>query len=282
VSYYTSTSTQSDNNWLEAIQHTLIDHPYYGIYRLYLHFKNEGITVSQSKLRRICRANNIHVPQKTKHPPKRDKGNEESEIPNLLKSLTLKNLDNTHQPTAMTTPDYVWCGDFSYFNWYGQWYYLATVIDVCTKEIMGFSLSSNHNTLLIIQALKSSLQKGRKPIIFHSDQGSEYTSSQYQQLLARNLILPSNSAKSSPWENSYQESFYGKFKQELQLYELPRTSTFIDIYNKMAEQVHYYNTKRIHTTIKTIPKLFYEQIKGKPEVQPQPVKLTMKEENYVS
>ena len=91
------------------------------------------------------------------------------------------------------------------------------------------------------------------PTITHNDQGSEYTSFDYLALVKNLGILPSNSAKSSPWENSYQESFYGKFKPELELHKLPKNSNIIEIYNYISNQIDYYNNYRIHTTHMDIP-----------------------------
>jgi len=64
------------------------------------------------------------------------------------------------------------------------------------------------------------------------------------------------SKKSSPWENGFQESFYGKFKDELELKELPKHSSFAELYNYIANQIDYYNNYRIHTTIRNIPARF--------------------------
>jgi len=186
------------------------------------------------------------------NPPVRDRNLPNSNISNLIKDLTEKNL--------ITKPDQVWSGDFSYFKVNGIWYYLATVIDNYTKEILGFSLSQHHNTDLIIRALQMALNQigqNRQPEIFHSDQGSEYTSLRYQSILKENDIQQSNSNKSSPWENGCQESFYGKFKYELKLYRLNYCNNYMDIYNLMINRINYYNNQRIHTSIKNIPSIFY-------------------------
>lgn len=101
------------------------------------------------------------------------------------------------------------------------------------------------------------LAKGRKPSIFHSDQGSEYRSIEYQNLLIQNQIKASNSKKSSPWENGIQESFYGKFKHELKLYRVSYCQSYMEAYNLIVNQIDYYNNRRIHTTIENIPANFY-------------------------
>lgn len=197
------------------------DNPSYGIKRIRLAFKLKGLNLAESKIRRICRANNIFVKSRKAKPPTRDHGLPLSQVPNLLKDL----YDKETGQSLIQQPDQVWARDFSYFSVQGSWYYLATVIDIYTKEIVGFSLSGQHDTKLITRALTMALNqddtgklKGkRQPSIFHSDQGSEYTSSEYQNLLANLNIQQSHSDKASPWQNGCQESFYGKFKNELDL-----------------------------------------------------------------
>jgi putative transposase len=183
--------------------------------------------------------------RKKKHPPKRDRSTPYTGILNLIKDIEI------------LKPDHIWCGDFSYFRVNGVWMYLATVIDVYTKEILGYSLSTNHNSSLVCNSLKMSLNTKRKPAIFHSDQGTEYSSEEFRKLLNQYEINQSNSEKSSPWQNSYQESFYGKFKDEMGLDKIQACSNYMEVYNLITKRINYYNTKRIHTTIKNIPRSFY-------------------------
>ena len=207
--------------------------------------------ISESKIRRICRKNGILAKPKKIKPPTRDKKLPDSQIPNLIAGMI--------QNSLILKPNQVWSGDFSYFKIQGLWHYLATVIDTYTKEILGFSLSIKHDTDLITRALNMAMRKNRKPNIFHSDQGSEYTSMHYRNILANNHIEQSNSQKSSPWQNGYQESFYGKFKQELRLYRLDNCDSYLEAYSLILKQIDYYNNHRIHTSIKNIPHLFYHQ-----------------------
>jgi putative transposase len=250
-SYYQSRKQESDRAWLTRITTVLKNHPDYGIYRLHLYFQLQSITISQAKLRRICRSSGILATPKRSRPPGRDSKLPHSKIPNLIAGLI--------QDKLILAPDHVWSGDFSYFKIQGIWHYLATVIDTYTKEILGVSLSPKHDTNLITRAITMALKKNRKPNIFHSDQGSEYTSVPYRQLLENNHIKQSNSQKSSPWQNGYQESFYGKFKQELRLYRLNSCNSYLEAYSLILRQIEYYNNYRIHTTIKNIPHLFYQQ-----------------------
>ena len=94
--------------------------------------------------------------------------------------------------------------------------YLATVLDAYTREIIGWNFGVRHNSQLVTEALRVALSRRSKPPeIFHSDQGSEYRSKDLNEILIAQNIQASMSAKSSPWQNGKQESFYQKFKLEL-------------------------------------------------------------------
>jgi len=132
--------------------------------------------------------------------------------------------------------------------------YLATVLDIYTREIIGISVSKYHNADLVTKALIDALSKEDVPIYVHTDQGSEYTSKQYINLLQTNEIIFSNSAKASPWENGYQESYYSNFKEEL---ENPnRFDTAGELIGFIYQLIYYYNNERIHTALKTKPVLY--------------------------
>ena len=105
--------------------------------------------------------------------------------------------------------------------------------------------------------LIDALSKRKKPKILHSDQGSEYKSEDFTNILKSNKIKQSMNKKGSPWQNGMQESFYGKFKLELghpKCYE-----TLGELVEAIAHQIYYYNNKRIHTAIKCPPAVFYQK-----------------------
>jgi putative transposase len=171
--------------------------------------------------------------------------------PKLISSKTRQTKD--------LKPNQIWASDFTYIKYNNQFYYLATTIDIFTKEITGFHLSTTHNTNLISIALKQAIRHYGSPEILHSDQGSEYRSQEYQELLKTNNIKCSMSQKSSPWQNGFQESYYNNFKLELELNLLPKNLTFAELYNYIENQIDYYNNRRIHTSILNIPTRFRQQ-----------------------
>ena len=175
----------------------------------------------------------------------KDRNNPDTKIPNLIKSILTEN--------QLSKPNQIWCTDFTYLKFHGVRLYLSTFIDGFTKEITGVHLSTKHDTNMVLTTLNQAIQYYGEPEIIHSDQGSEYTSFEFQNTLGEYNIQSSNSAKGSPWQNGIQESFYGKFKTELELDQLPRTASYLDIYNHIINQVDYYNNYRIHSSIENIP-----------------------------
>lgn len=161
-----------------------------------------------------------------------------------------------------TAPNQLWACDFTYLFCMGRWYYLSTVIDTYTREIVGWGISIHHDTELILSALYDALSKQDTPAILHFDRGSEYLSGQHLDLLERLEIRPSASAPGSPWQNGFQERFYGSFKTELgSLKGIENEGT---LFERCALALNYYNTKRIHTKLKTNPRQFrqdYERAK---------------------
>ena len=221
----------------------LKDNPLYGYRRVAICFK-----WSDSKARRLMRRYDI-LP-KYKKPrflvKKDDLGNELSNLQNHLKPLVMSG--------NLCMPNMAWSTDFTYLSYRSSFLYLATVIDTYTKEIVGYSISHRHTADLVQKAMRNAITKYNTPRIHHSDQGSEYQSYQYQDYLKQQSITISMSKKSSPWENGFQESFYGKFK--LELGNLNTYNSEIEAIEAIVLQLHYYNNKRIHTAIRNIPALF--------------------------
>lgn len=153
-------------------------------------------------------------------------------------------------------PHQVWAEDFTYIKYMGKFIYLATVIDIYSRKIVGFSISNRHDTKLIMESLENALQNHPKPTIIHSDQGSEYDSQIYYDFCRIIGIQISMSKKSSPWENGYQESFYNNFKIELA--DVNRFDTIEDLMIEIGNQIYYYNNHRIHSKLKTNPNQFLE------------------------
>ena len=153
-----------------------------------------------------------------------------------------------------------WVQDFTYLWYQRSWHYLAVVISLKTREVVGWRLGLRHSSELTHEALLDALSKHDSPAILHSDQGSEYLSYKHQLLCQRMEIQLSCSNKSSPWQNGFMERWFGNFKLELgnpnQHKDLPQ------LYEAIALKIHYYNTQRIHTALGMSPAAYAASLKS--------------------
>ena len=144
-----------------------------------------------------------------------------------------------------------WVQDFTHVWFEDSWCYLAVVMDLKTREVVGWRIGTNHSSDLTYAALLDALSKHSSPAILHSDQGSEYLSHRHQLLCKRMEIQLSVSSKGSPWQNGFMERWFGNFKHELP--SLKNLQGLAQLHEAIAMQIHYYNTKRIHTSLKMSP-----------------------------
>ncbi|MBA7721653.1 IS3 family transposase [Escherichia coli] len=163
-----------------------------------------GVPMSRYRAGRLMKYLNLSSCQPGKHQYKNAR-QEHTCLPNLLE-----------RQFAVPEPDRVWCGDITYI-WAGnRWCYLAVVMDLFARRVIGWSLSANADTALISSALRMAYEVRGQPrdVMFHSDQGSQYTGLKYQQLLWRYRIKQSVSRRRNCWDNSPMERFFRSLKTE--------------------------------------------------------------------
>ena len=159
-------------------------------------------------------------------------------------------------------PNIVWASDFTYIKFQGSFIYLATIIDVFTREIIGWNISTFHDTNLVLGAIKHAIERtGKVPVYLHSDQGSEYDSKIYEKYVLGQGIIISMSHKSSPWENAFQESFYSQFKVDLGY--INRFETVERLIEEIYQTIYYYNHNRIHSSLKMSPVIFKQKYENR-------------------
>jgi putative transposase len=140
----------------------------------------------------------------------------------------------------------------------GRWVYVATVIDLFTRRIVGIAISLRKGAPLTIQALWSALLNHPHPEIFHSDNGKEYEAYAFIAILEEIGIRISRSHPGCPWENGYQESFYDKFKVDFG--DPSRFKTFGELVAEIYRTIWVYNNTRIHSALKMPPVVFAENL----------------------
>jgi len=246
--YYKPLLPAKDLILKKQIEEVLKEHKAYGHKRIALH-----LGINKKRVLRVMKLYNLSPIRKLKPPVKKADIKQDA----ISNANLITNID-------LNAPNQLWASDFTYLPYFNnKFIYLATIIDCFTREIIAWDLSVKHKSDFIIDSLLNGLTKRKKPKIFHCDQGSEYKCQELAKILKANDIKLSMSNKSSPWQNGFQESFYGKFKLELghpKCYE-----TLGELIEAISHQIYYYNHKRIHTAIKCPPVIFYQRHRAKKE-----------------
>ena len=238
--YYHHTQPHADEMLKEQIEAVLAEHPAYGHRRIAM-----ALDIGRKRVRRVMNLFNLKpFKRKARWRKRRDEKKAPAPYSNLTKGI------------CPVTEGVVWVSDFTYLKHQHRYVYLATFMDLYTREIVGWHISATHTKDLVIAAFWDGIcTTGTLPKIVHSDQGSEYTSSDYTNLVERLGIQISMSKKSSPWENAYQESFYNNFKTDLGL-EFDRFIGTGELVEAVHHTICYYNKERIHTSLKMPPSQF--------------------------
>ncbi len=196
----------------------------------------DGFNIGRFKVRRIMKDMHLISKQPGSHAYKKATV-ERPDIPNLL-----------DREFNVSQPNHVWCGDITYI-WAGNcWVYLAVVLDLYSRRVVGWSLSNKPDADLVVSALDRAYQQRGKPtgLMFHSDQGSQYGSIKFRQRLWRYRITQSMSRRGNCWDNAPMERVFRSLKSEW----VP-TNGYHSI--KEAEQdissylMKYYNWRRPHS-----------------------------------
>lgn len=210
---------------------------------------------SENKIRRIRTKAGIVIPIASKK--RRHGKNSPPEITapeNALK--TYASFRNVKRPgdgmdySGMTDSG-AWVQDFTHLYFDRQEHYLAVVLDLKTRQVVGWRLGLRHSSELTHAALLDALSKHQVPTILHSDQGTEYLSHKHQLLCDKMGITLSCSKRASPWQNGFMERFFCTFK--LEMGNLSKHQDLPQLHEAVALYIHHYNTKRIHTALKMSP-----------------------------
>lgn len=232
---------ERDEKILLQIKQVMSENPSYGHRRIALALK-----LNKKRILRVMKKHNLKPYRRRTNKPRKlhDENKPDTKISNLIKNFC---------PIA---PNIVWVSDFTYISYQNRFIYLATVMDVFTRQIVGWNILSNHTKDLVIEAFKHAIKQAKSiPQILHSDQGSEYDSKEYFELLVKYEIKISMSRKAAPWENGFQESFYAGFK--LDLGDPNRLNNLGELIEAIYQQLYTYNNFRIHTKLKMSPCEFH-------------------------
>jgi len=211
----------------------------YGSPRVHAQLVREGIDVGKDRVARLMRADGLHGRVLPRFRVTTDSKHDRPVAPNTL-----------NRSFQATGSDRVWCADITYIPTAAGFVYLAAILDLATRMIVGWSMAGHMRTELVESALLNALS-ARTPastLVHHSDRGSQYASSSYRALLDQNGITCSMSRPGDCYDNAVIESFFGTFKQEWAHHH--RWSGLLEARASTHDYVEvFYNRQRLHSAL---------------------------------
>jgi len=212
----------------------------YGSPRVSRVLKAQGEAACENTVAKVMRESGIRAKTRRKFVPRTtDSSHERPVAENVLA-----------RDFAAELPDRKWAADITYVPTGEGWLYLAAVLDLCSRKVVGWSMAEHMRTGLVSDALKMAVARRRpgEGLLHHSDRGSQYASDDYRHLLQSHGIDCSMSGKGDCWDNAVMESFFGTLKTELVNHEHYETRE--QARASIFEYIEvFYNRKRLHSSL---------------------------------
>jgi len=211
----------------------------YGTRSIQNRLAQRGFEISRKRTARLMKLAGLRCKIKRKFKITTDSNHQLYIAPNLLQ-----------RQFHVTLPNRVWAGDITYIRTRNGWLYLATVMDLYSRKIVGWSMNTSMTATLVNNALTMAIwsRKPGKGLIWHSDRGSQYCAKSHRAILKDHKIIQSMSRKGDCWDNATSESFFSTLKREM-----PQIDDFVDQKQAAATIFEYievfYNRIRAHSTI---------------------------------
>lgn len=239
--------------FIESVQK---EFPRSGYRRVGEYLRRQGVRVGERRLRGVMKKYGLWAEIKKAFVKTTDSNHRFKLYPNLLPGMKL------------TSTNQVWATDFTYIRVSNGFVYLAVILDLFSRKVIGWAVSKRIDTELALNALRMALRRRKPPrgVIHHSDRGVQYVSHRYVRLLKRLGFHLSNSAKGNPYDNAFVESFMKTLKQE-EVY-LASYETYLDVIENLPNFIEeVYNKKRIHSGIGYLtPEELETAVQQQPEV----------------
>jgi len=224
----------------------------YGARRVWRDVLAEGFSCGLHKVERLMRTNALRARPRRRGLPRDDGVRSPSVAPNLL-----------DRQFAAERPNQRWIADFTYIWTTEGWLYVAAVIDLFSRRVVGWSMKAEMTAQLVADALVMAIWRRGKPdaLLHHSDQGSQYASEQFQRLMADNGVACSMSRSGNVWDNAAMESFFSSLKTERigrKVYR-SRDEARADVFDYIERL---YNPIRRHSTIGYLSPVEFERKVG--------------------
>lgn len=219
----------------------------YGSPRVHAELRSRGRRVARKRVARLMRQQGLRARPRRRFVRTTDSAHSHPVAPNTL--------DRKFEPTQ---PNCAWAGDITYVWTAEGWLYLAVVLDLFSRKVVGWAMSEKIDRELALSALNMALLGRPAPALHHSDRGSQYASEDYRRLLEQRGITCSMSRKGNCWDNAVVESFFSSLKQEL-VY-LTTFKTRQEAKQALFEYIEvFYNRKRRHSSLGYLSPVEYER-----------------------
>ena len=222
----------------------------YGWPRVWKELLARGIRVGKQRVQELMKLHGIRGKGKKRFKVTTDSNHTLPISPNLL-----------NREFAVSVPDKVWAGDITYISTDEGWLFLAVVIDLFSRQVVGWSLQETMTRGIVIDALRMGWFKRRPEkqngLIFHSDRGSQYASNDFRDVLKEYGITSSMSRKGDCWDNACSETLFGSLKVERlhgQRFETRRHAK-----DEIVSWLLWYNSARLHSTLGYVSPMEFEK-----------------------
>ena len=221
----------------------------YGARRVWHDLLAEGISCGLHRIERLMRSQALRARPKLRRPPS-DTGDRS------MAAIPANVLDRQFEAPS---PNRKWVADFTYVWTAEGWLYVAAVVDLFSRRVVGWSMSAAMTAQLVTDALIMAIWRRGKPnaLLHHSDRGSQYTSEQFQRLMADNGVTCSMSRAGNVWDNAAMESFFSSLKTERTARKTYRTrdQAKADVFDYIER---FYNPRRRHSTLGYVSPIEFE------------------------
>lgn len=221
----------------------------YGSPRIHVELRESGLRCSRKRVARLMREQGLCVKRRRRRMMTTDSQHSDPVAPNRLK-----------QQFEANAPDQKWLTDITAIWTQEGWLYLAAILDVCSRRIVGWSMSEQRDEQFVTAAFQMAIAQRRPKagLLHHSDRGSQYTSLGYQALLKRHGVEVSMSRKGNCYDNAMMESFFGTLKEEW--VERQRFENRRDARTALFSYIEtFYNRKRRHSSLGYVSPIAFEE-----------------------
>jgi transposase InsO family protein len=221
----------------------------YGSPRIHRALRQRGVRLGKKRVERLMRGAGLVTKQKRRFRRTTDSAHDRPIAPNLLA--------RNFEPEA---PNVAWAGDVTYVATDEGWAYLAVLLDLFSRRVVGWAMSATNDTELALAALRSAVERRRVPLVSlvqHTDRGSPYASADYRAALAEHGMIASMSRKADCWDNAVSESFFATLRAELVDDErFPTRGAAEAIIGSYIED--FYNLQRLHSHLDYVSPIEFE------------------------